>query len=195
MDKNRYLFLGKSAGFALFILALSYGVFQFYHSISGVKVGGDFTLNLRGQPWRFAQNARPLNLLYIGYVNCPDVCPMSLSQVGQAIAGLSAAERSKVQPIFISVDAAHDTPQSVADYAAQFSSDFIGLTGSASEIKKAINLFQASFIVDQTPKTYLGYSISHTDRLFFLNKKGFVMDSISNPRSAPEILKKIKEQL
>jgi len=195
MNKKRFFFLCKSAGFALIILVLSYGVFQVYHSISGPKVGGDFTLNHRGQAWRFSQNARALNLLYIGYVNCPDVCPMSLSQVGQAMTEITETERSKIQLVFISVDAAHDTPEAVADYAAQFSNGFIGLTGSASEIKKAIDLFQASFIVDQTPKTYLGYSISHTDRLFFLNKKGFVMDSISNPRSATEILTKIKEHL
>lgn len=50
-------------------------------------------------------------------------------------------------------------------------------------------------MLEKNPKSYLGYSIAHTDRLFFLNKKGYVIDSISNPRSADEILLKIKEHL
>ncbi len=159
------------------------------------QFGGDFTLTYREQPWTLSEKAKRLNLLYVGYVKCPDVCPLSLSHSGQAFKKLNDDEKSKVQLAFISVDSAHDTPSSVADYAENFYSDFIGLSGTEEEIKNAIDLFGASFIVEANPKSYLGYSIAHTDRLFFLDKRGNVIDSIGNPRSADEILTKIRGHL
>lgn len=159
------------------------------------QLGGDFTLSYREQPWTLSEKAKQLNLLYVGYVKCPDICPLSLSNSGQAFKKLNDDEKSKVQLAFISVDAAHDTPTNVADYAENFYSDFIGLTGTELEIKNAIDVFGASFMVEENPKSYLGYSIAHTDRLFFLDKRGNVIDSIANPRSVEEILTKIRGHL
>ena len=159
------------------------------------QFGGDFTLTYREQPWTLSEKAKRLNLLYVGYVKCPDVCPLSLSHTGQAFKKLSDEEKNKVQLAFISVDTANDTPSSVANYAENFYSDFIGLTGTEVQIKTAIDLFGASFMVEENPKSYLGYSIAHTDRLFFLDKRGNVIDSIGSPRSAEEILTKLRGHL
>lgn len=174
------------------ILVLAYLV---WNGMRAPTIGGDFTLTHLDQKWTLSQNARPLNLLYIGYVKCPDICPMSLSVAGQAFKELTDDERKKVQLAFISVDAAHDTPQSVSDYAKNFFPEFIGLTGTDDELRKAVDLFGASYMVEKDLKSYLGYSISHTDRLFYLNKNGSVVDSIQNPRSAQEILTKIRGNL
>jgi len=169
--------------------------FTIWQQMRGPKLGGDFDLNYRGKPWTFSKNARELNLLYIGYAKCPDVCPLSLSHAGQAFQELTKEQAKNVQLLFVSVDYENDEPQSVAEYAAQFNPSFIGLTGKENEIRKAVDLFGASFMTEKNPKSYLGYSISHTDRLFFLNENGVVIDTIPNPRVAGEILQKIKEYL
>lgn len=166
-----------------------------WHETKGPVLGGDFKLNHRGQEWAFSQHNRKLNLLYIGYAKCPDVCPLSLSNAGQAFNQLTQEQAKDVQLIFISVDFEHDTPDSVAEYASQFNPHFIGLTGREDEIQKAVNIFGASFMTEKNPKSYLGYSIAHTDRIFFLNEDGRVVDSIPNPRIAGDILNKIKEHL
>lgn len=159
-------------------------------------LGGDFTLlNPAGGEWHFSDNPQDLNLLYIGYTKCPDVCPMTLSLISQAFAGLPAESRQKLRLIFVSVDYAHDTPQSAHDYAAQFSPQFIGLTGTKKQIDDLVKMVGASYIFEKDPKTYLGYSISHSDRVFFLNKKGIVVESESNVRSTDIIFKKIKDLL
>ena len=178
----------------ILIVALSLAL-VIWREMRGPKLGGDFDLNYRGQKWTFSKNARELNLLYIGYAKCPDVCPLSLSHAGQAFQELTKEQKNNVQLIFVSVDFENDNPQSVAEYASQFNSSFIGLTGQESEIRKAVDLFGASFMTEKNPKSYLGYSISHTDRLFFLNEDGIVLDTIPNPRVAGEILNKIKEHL
>lgn len=182
---------------AIVAAALAIGLLAFlvWREAQPPVLGGDFRLIHRGEPWSFKENSRPLNLVYIGYAKCPDVCPLSLTYSSQAFRGLSAEEKARVQLVFISVDTEHDTPQAVADYAAAFDPDFIGLTGTEPDIRHTVDLFGASYMVELNPKSYLGYSIAHTDKLFFLNPAGRVVDVIPSPRSSPEILKKIKEHL
>lgn len=158
-------------------------------------MGGDFTLNYRGKDWNLSQNAKKLNLVYVGYAKCPDVCPMSLSYAAQAFRKLQVEDLEKVQFIFISVDVDNDTPDSVADYADQFFSQFVGLTGTRGPIDQTIGAIGASYMVEKDPKSYLGYSIAHSDRIFFLNKKGIVIDTIPGLRSDEVLLEKLKEYL
>lgn len=185
--------------YQVFAIAIFLGMaaiaFMIWQQMRGPKLGGDFNLNYRGQAWTFSKNARELNLLYIGYAKCPDVCPLSLSYARQAFQELTEKQAKNVQLIFVSVDFENDNPQSVAEYAAQFNPSFVGLTGKEAEIRKAVDLFGASFMTEKNSKSYLGYSISHTDRLFFLNEDGIVVDTIPNPRVAGEIVRKIKEYL
>ncbi len=166
-----------------------------YYLLKQPSAGGDFTLNHGGQNWHFGSRAKSLNLLYVGYVKCPDVCPMSLSFASQAFQKLSVEEKSKAQLIFISVDVDHDTAQSVAEYAQQFDPSFVGLTGAREMIDQTIRSVGASYVVENAPGSYLGYSVAHTDRLFFLDSKGRVIDTIPNPRSSELIVEKMKEHL
>lgn len=159
------------------------------------QLGGNFTAQTEKGNWNFSDDAKPLNLLYVGYVKCPDVCPMALAFAAEAFRKLSEKELGKVRLTFISVDIEHDTVKSVADYALQFHPNFIGLSGSKQQMDDIMKLFGASYMVEQNPKSYLGYSIAHTDRIFFLNKKGKVLDSLPNPRSADSVVQKIKENL
>lgn len=160
----------------------------------GPSLGGDFKLNHKDKTWIFSENTHPLSLLYVGYAKCPDVCPFSLNAAAEAFKELSADDLKKIQLIFISVDYTHDTAEAVDKYAKAFHPQFTGLTGTESEINKAISLFGASYMYETTD-SYLGYTISHTDRIFFLNKKGIVIDSLSHPRNPKEITQIIKEHL
>lgn len=188
---KKQLFLSFLAAFIL-VAAAFYWIFA---QNRGPTLGGDFTLTHEGRPWNLKENAKDINLLYVGYAKCPDVCPMALSYTSQAFKELSGDDLHHVQMIFISVDATHDTPESVSTYAKQFHPTFVGLTGKSEQIDQAIKLFGASYMIEENKKSYLGYSIAHTDRLYILNKKGIVLDTIPSPRSTEEIVQKIKENL
>lgn len=120
---------------------------------------------------------------------------MALSLTSQAFASLSEDQKKNVRLIFMSVDVEHDTPANVAAYAKNFDATFIGLSGTKENIDTAVKLFAASYIEEKDPNSYLGYSISHTDRIYFLDKHGIVLDTLPNPRSADSIVQKIKENL
>jgi protein SCO1/2 len=159
------------------------------------ELGGDFHANFNGTSWKFSEDAKKLNLLYFGYAKCPDVCPMALTYTSQAFKSLTEEQKKNIRLIFVSVDVEHDTPANVAVYAQQFDPTFIGLSGTKQNIDDAVRTFAASYIEEKDAKSYLGYSISHTDRIYFLNKKGIVLDTLPNPRSADSIVQKIKENL
>lgn len=180
---------------AVVVGAIYFG-FQIWQTMKGPTFGGDFELTFRGRSWTFSSEPKKLNLLYLGYTKCPDVCPMSLSYAGGAFRMLSEQELKDVRFIFLSVDQSHDKPDEVADYATNFFPAFICLSGSKEQIDKTVGLFPASYMLEENPKSYLGYSISHTDRIFFLNSKGIVIDSVSGSKDgADAIYKKIKENL
>ena len=106
--------------------------------LKGATMGGAFTLtDQNGRRVSDSDFAGKYRLVYFGFTFCPDVCPTDLQAIG---AGLRRFERSdparaaKVQPIFITVDPARDTPPVMGRYVANFHPRLIGLTGSEAEI-------------------------------------------------------------
>ncbi len=103
---------------------------------AGPAVGGPFSLiDQNGAPKTDKDFRGKVMLIYFGYTYCPDACPTTL----QALSGmldLLGSKASKVQPIFISVDPARDTPEQLKAYAANFHSGIVYLTGTPDELKK-----------------------------------------------------------
>lgn len=193
MKLDRKVFV-RALGAAVLITAISLAA-TIWYTTKEPSFGGNFSLTYRGNAWDFSENPKEINLLYFGYAKCPDVCPLTLSYAGAAFRKLSKDELAKLRLIFVSVDQEHDKPNDVADYATNFFSDFVGLSGSQQQIDNTIHLFPASYMIEKNPKSYLGYSISHTDKIFFLDKNGKVFDSVAGPRDVEPILTKIKEHL
>ena len=74
-----------------------------------------------------------LVLLYFGYTHCPDVCPTDLVAIASALNQLGSGA-ADIQPVFITLDPARDTPKALRVWLNQFDKRFIGLTGSQSAI-------------------------------------------------------------
>src|SRR5262249_584402 len=61
-----------------------------------------FTLtDTGGQPFSFSQTAGRPTLLYFGYTHCPDVCPTTMANIAQAVAGVPAAVPAKPDGVFV----------------------------------------------------------------------------------------------
>ena len=178
-----------------FVVTLGLLGLAFYFGFKQPRLGGDFTLNHRGSPWSFSQNSKSLNVLYVGYAKCPDVCPLSLSVAGQTFRNLQEKELSDINFVFVSVDHENDTAENVANYASQFFSSFVGLTGTKEQIDQLVDQFGTSYVVDKNTKSQMGYLIGHADRFYFLDSKGYVKDTLSNPRDHKKVLQKIRKNL
>jgi protein SCO1/2 len=75
------------------------------------------------------------SLIYFGYTNCPDECPLTMAHMKLAV-DMLGKDAAKVRVIMISTDAVRDTPEALREFLAKFDSAFIGLTGTAAELGK-----------------------------------------------------------
>ena len=105
-----------------------------------------------GDPFLIDNFAGQWSLVFFGFTSCPDVCPITMSELAQAYRTITEIpDLPDPQVVFVSVDPERDSRQAVKRYVEQFSTDFIGLSGSEAAIGSlASQLFVAFSKVDQT---------------------------------------------
>jgi len=106
--------------------------------------------------------------VFFGYTSCPDVCPLTLSNLGQAFREMGE-EGERIQVLLVTVDPARDSPQRLRDYLRAFHPSFLGLSGTEEEIREVTNEFGAFFA-----RTGEGedYTVDHTARTFIIDSSG-----------------------
>lgn len=113
---------------------------------------------------------RPV-LVYFGFTNCPDICPIDLPNMADA-ADILAEQGVEVRPVMITVDPERDTPEVLADYTDNLHPGMIGLTGTVEEVRAAAATFQTQFRRIETPNSALVYTIQHFGFIYYLTPDG-----------------------
>lgn len=117
--------------------------------LAGAAIGGDFALtSSTGKTVRWGDFAGKYRIVYFGYAFCPDICPTDMQRVAQGLKALKASDpdkAAKIVPIFITIDPERDTPAVVGEFAAAFSPDIIGLTGTPEQIAAAAKAFKVFY--------------------------------------------------
>ena len=133
--------------------------------------GGDFSLTgPEGKTVSLEDFRKKLVLIYFGYTFCPDVCPVTLSNLKLLM--LSLQEKAEdVQVIFISIDPERDTYQKLKDYVPYFHPTFIGLTGSEADLASVAKKYQ-TFYLKQKVESEAGYLMAHTDVVILVDQNG-----------------------
>lgn len=73
-------------------------------------------------------------LLFFGYTNCPDVCPLTLDGFRRIYNELDEELRKHIAFLLISVDSARDTPERLREYLSAFDVPVTALWGEDEEI-------------------------------------------------------------
>ncbi|MFK4224468.1 SCO family protein [Streptomyces sp. NPDC019890] len=75
-------------------------------------------------------------LIYFGYTHCPDVCPLTMSNLAIARKKLAKADQDKLQVVFVTTDPERDTPAELAKWLPSAGDpSFTGLTGDFATIQ------------------------------------------------------------
>lgn len=105
------------------------------------NMGGDFTLHSSKGDISLSDYRKKVVLLYFGFINCPDACPVTLSNWTKAFNKLDEKDQNRVQGIMISVDPERDTVKKLEFYTEFFHKNIIGITGNIEELKKVSKLY------------------------------------------------------
>ena len=130
--------------------------------------------------------------LFFGFTNCPDVCPMTLSNLDQVIEKLNDKEKKNLKIFFISIDPERDNPQVIKDYLNSFKNKIYGITGDPQKVfllsKSWGVLSEKIFNEDGS------YLINHSSSILLLDK-GKYIDRISHHENLDNIFRIIKNYL
>lgn len=107
-------------------------------------------------------------LIFFGYTNCKDACPLAMAKLAAAYRSLPDPRRVRVE--MVTVDPARDDPAAMGRFVARFDPRFVGLTGTAATLKP----LWADFDVDvdaRSPDVVHGeaiYLVDGSDRMVAL---------------------------
>ncbi|GGO93716.1 SCO family protein [Stakelama pacifica] len=108
--------------------------------------------------------------LYFGYTYCPDICPMTLSNMGRALQRMGDAAKN-VRVLFVTVDPRRDTPAEVEKYVKAFGPQFVGLTGSEDQLARVAKRYRVAYSVSPDPDP-AKYEVTHSSALFIFDRHG-----------------------
>ncbi|MER6158498.1 SCO family protein [Streptomyces sp. NPDC001868] len=78
-------------------------------------------------------------LIYFGYTNCPDVCPLTMNNLAVAkkevAKKLSKSELANLRLVFVTTDPERDTPAELGKWLKGIDSEIVGLTGDFDKIQ------------------------------------------------------------
>jgi protein SCO1/2 len=76
-------------------------------------------------------------LIYFGYTNCPDVCPLTMNNIAVAKKQLPKAEQDALRVVFVTTDPDRDTPAALGKWLKGIDPQVVGLTGRFATIQAA----------------------------------------------------------
>lgn len=125
-----------------------------------------------GAPYHLADSVRGrVTLVFFGYTNCPDICPVHLANLAAVLDRLPDAVQRSVGVVFITTDPARDSLPRIREWVRQFDRDFIGLGGSDSAIAAAQRGFGVQPAVKDTATTD-DYLVGHAAQVIAVTRDG-----------------------
>ena len=132
------------------------------------------------------------SLIFFGFLNCPDVCPFTLTKISEIIEKLK--DKSELMRFyFVTVDPERDKIEDLKEYLNAFHPKIIGVTGSNIDIEnflKYMYVYKKEIQLDNN-----NYTIDHSSQIFLFNKNGSFFGTLSTNEKENNILSKISKIL
>jgi protein SCO1 len=98
----------------------------------------DFALtDTDGREFRFRESTDGfVTLLFFGYTNCPDVCPVHMANLAAVLPRMPWEVRQRLKVVFVTTDPERDTPARIREWLDHFDRSFIGLYGELDEVNR-----------------------------------------------------------
>jgi protein SCO1 len=130
-----------------------------------------------GRPVSVQTLHQPLRLVVFGYTSCPDVCPLTLLAVHQALEQLGPLAAG-VDPMFVTVDPDRDTEQRLHQYVSAFDARIRGYRAADAELSQLTRDLQVRYWRETLYPDSPDYSMNHTSTLFVLSPEQKILARI-----------------
>jgi protein SCO1 len=142
-----------------------------------------------GEPFANADLAGRFSLVFFGFTNCPDVCPITLQVLAAALDRLEAASPGNPAAtpavVFVSVDPYRDSPERIRGYVAGFDPSFTGVTASDEALAPLLTALGVT--VEKHEHAGESYNVVHNGTVYFLGPRGDWI-AVSSPPHDPATL-------
>ena len=127
------------------------------------------------------------DVVFFGFTHCPDICPATMTVLGQAKRELAAQGREPLpRVVLVSVDPERDTPEAMARYIAYFGDGNLGLTGELGELSKltdALGIFFQKAGGDDG-----AYSVDHSTVVLLIDPRGRLKALFTAPHDVANLV-------
>lgn len=113
-----------------------------------------------------------VNLVFFGYTQCPDVCPLSMQALSAALDQLPDAERAKIRVSFITVDPERDTPDVLGTWLHHLSPSFTGLVPTLDQSNALLEKMGYAPTAREEMPGGAGYAVAHPGSIFVFTDDG-----------------------
>lgn len=152
-------------------------------------ITADFTLiDQHGRRVSSGDFAGRYMLVYFGFTFCPDICPLGLQTMSDA---LDRFDGTAIDPVFITVDPERDTPEAMRDYVAHFHPRLIGLTGSPDAIAHAARGFKVFYRKVPDPDAPDDYTVDHSSIFYLMSPDGTYLAHFDHNATAETMADKL----
>ena len=161
--------------------------------ITGADFARSFQLtDHNGKPRSLAEFKGKVVVVFFGYTHCPDVCPVTLSELA-TVAKELGKDAQRMQVLFVTVDPERDTPAVLAKYVPAFDPEFLGLYGDAETTARTAKEFKIFFQKQSTPGG--AYTVDHSAGTYVYDTAGRVRLFSSYGQGAAKMLSDIRTLL
>ena len=158
--------------------------------ITGADFGRDVRLtDHNGTPRTLAEFKGKVAVVFFGFTHCPDVCPVTLSELA-TVAKELGKDAERMQVLFVTVDPERDTPAVLSKYVPAFNPAFLGLYGDADATARTAKEFKVFF--QKQPATGGGYSVDHLAGTYIYDAAGRLRLFASYGQGASKMLHDIR---
>ncbi|MHB0774750.1 SCO family protein [Halomonas sp. WWR20] len=179
MTARRTLVILAIVGLMLGGLALGHFVYRTLNGEAREGMGGPVVLpSTQGEFRLSALEEDQVAVIFFGYTSCPDVCPMSLANMRQALAQLPAEARGRVVPVFISVDPERDSLARLKAYVEHFGPTFVGATGAPQALEEIGERYGVVWRRVPAQGDAESYSVDHSGTTFIVDPQGHILEQV-----------------
>ncbi|NJD36513.1 MAG: SCO family protein [Betaproteobacteria bacterium] len=124
-------------------------------------------------------------VLFFGYLQCPNYCPVTLARLAETMQ-LLGEDAKRVQVLFVTLDPERDLPPALKEYVTNFNPTFLGLYAAPAATADLALKFRVYYEKRPGP-TATSYSIDHAVFSYAYDPQGRLRLLLKDSLTAAEL--------